>query len=128
MAVSVTNTSITALNSDQTLTANAATSSVVDATEAFTITPTRKGPKIALFFYNGAGHGAITYSIAAGDMWASTGAVAGSIAAGAIEVLQLDTAKVMSSSGTIVVTLTPASGKRLLTDHACGMYVLELLP
>lgn len=127
MAVAVTNTTIAALNADQTLTANAATSSVVDATEVFTITPTASGGKLALLFYNGTGHGAITYSIAAGDFWASTAAVTGSIAAGATEVLEVETAKVLQDAGTILVTLTPASGKRLLTDHASVMYALELL-
>jgi hypothetical protein len=127
MAVAVTKTTIAALNADQTLTANAATSETINEAEVFTITPTASGGKLALMFYNGAGHGAITYSIAAGDFWASIAAVTGSIAAGAIEVLELDTAKIMQNDGTIAVTLTPASGKRLLTDHASGMYVLELL-
>ena len=124
MAVTVTNTKITKLNVDQTLTANAATSSTIDQAEVFTITPTK--PKKALMFYNGTGHGAYTYSIAAGQMWGSTTAITGSIAAGAIEVIELDDARVKKADGTIVVTLTPASGKRLLTDHAAGMYVLEL--
>ena len=127
MAVTVTNTLISALNADQTLTANAATSSVVDATEAFTITPTGKDNKMAIVFGNGTGHGAFTYSIAVGaGVFAAPSALTGSIAAGALEVLQIDTGKYMSSSGTIVITLTPASGKRLLTDHAAVMYELEL--
>jgi hypothetical protein len=126
MAVAVTETVIAALNADQTLTANAATSEVADTAEVFTIVPVKSGGKMALMFYNGAGHGAVTYSIAAGDFWAAA-AVTGSIAAAATEVLQVETAKVLQNDGTILVTITPASGKRLLTDHACGMYVLELI-
>jgi hypothetical protein len=126
MAVTVTKTTIAALNVEQTFTANAATSSTIDQAEVFTITPTKSAGKYALFFYNGSGHGAITYSIAAGGMWGAK-AVTGSIAAGATEVLQLDDYKVKKSDGTLAVTLTPASGKRLLTDHAAGMYVLELI-
>lgn len=128
MAVTVTNTTISALNADQTFTANAATSSVIDATEAFTITLTGKPNKTAIVFQNGAGHGAFTYSIAAGGRVFKAGAAkTGSIAAGAMEVIQIDEGRYVGTAGTIVVTCAPASGKRLLTDHAAAMYVLELL-
>lgn len=128
MAVTVTNTLISALNADQTLTPNAATSSVVDTAEAFTITPTGKQGKTAIAFVNGAGHGAYTYSIAAGaNVFKASAAKTGSIAAGATEVIQLDMGRYTNATGKIVVTLTPASGKRLLTDHAAAMWVLELL-
>lgn len=126
MAVTVTNTTVTALNADQTLTANAATSTVVNGTEVFTITPTKGGHKNNLIFSNGTGHGAFTYSIAAGDQW-SAGAITGSIAAGALEVLDFDSAKVLKNGGTIAITLTPASGKILLTNHAAKVYFLENL-
>lgn len=128
MAVTVTNTKITALNADQTFTANAATSSTIDEAEVFTITPTYKDTKMAIVFSNGTGHGAFTYSIAAGaGVFKAAAAKTGSIAAGAMEVIQLDSGRYMSASGTIVITLTPASGKRLLTDHAAKLYELELL-
>lgn len=128
MAVTVTNTKLSALNADQTLTSNAATSSVIDTAEVFTITPTGKPSKTVIGFVNGAGHGAYTYSIAAGaGVFKAGAAKTGSIAAGATEVIQLDLGRYLSSSGTLVVTLTPASGKRLLTDHAAAMWVAELL-
>ena len=128
MAVSITNTKLTALNADQTLTQNAATSSVIDATEVFTITPTGKPNKTLIGFVNGAGHGAYTYSIAAGaGVFKAPAAKTGSIAAGATEVIEIDLGRYQSASATVVVTLTPASGKRLLTDHAAAMWVAELL-
>jgi len=128
MAVAVTNTLISALNADQTLTQNAATSSVIDAVEVFTITPTGKQNKTAIAFVNGTGHGALTYSIAAGTkVFKAAAAKTGSIAAGATEIIQLDMGRYTSATGTIVVTLTPASGKRLLTDHAAAMWVAELI-
>jgi hypothetical protein len=126
MAVSITNTLISALNADQTFTPNAATSSVSDTAEVFTYTPTGKDHKIALFFKNASGHGAYTYSIAAGAGVFGCAAKTGSIAADAIEVIQIESGRYMSSSGTILITLTPANGKRLLTDHAAVMYALEL--
>ena len=128
MSVTVTNTLITALNADQTLTSNAATSSVADAARVFTITPTGKANKTAIAFVNGAGHGAYTYSIAAGaNVFKASAAKTGSIAAGATEVIQLDMGRYTSAAGKIVVTLTPASGKKLLTDHAAAMWVVELI-
>lgn len=127
MAVSVTNTTIAALNTDQTLTANVATVDSANTPEVFTITPTKKGSKLLIVFQNANSNGAYTYSIAAGAAWASTSAITGSIAQNAKEVLQLDTAKVMSSTGTILVTLTPATDKKLASEHVATMFVAELI-
>ena len=94
----------------------------------FTITPTGKPNKTAIIFVNGAGHGAYTYSIAAGaNVFKAGAAKTGSIAAGASEVIQLDLGRYTTTTGTVLVTLTPASGKRLLSDHAASMSVIELL-
>lgn len=127
MSVTVTNTLISALNAEQTFTANAATSTTIDEAEVFTITPTGKDNKMAIVFSNATGHGAFTFSIAAGAGVFSTGvACTGDVAAGALEVIQIETGRYMSAAGTIVITLTPASGKILLTNHAAKMYELEL--
>ena len=122
----ITNTRIAALNTDQLLTLNAATSSVIDATELFTYTPTGKDNKILIGFVNGAGHGAITYSIAGGTRVFGVAAKTGSIAAGVTEVIQIETGRYASAANTVAITLTPASGKRLLTDHAASMWAAEL--
>lgn len=128
MAVTVTNTPIVSLNTQATVTANAATSSVIDATEVFTITPTGKDRKSIITLTNGTGHGSYTYSIAKGaGVFQAAAAKTGTVAAGASVCIQLDSGRYKSSSGTIVITLTPASGKRLLTDHAASMTVKELL-
>lgn len=126
MAVTVTKSTISAINADQTFTANAATSTTANEAEVFTVTPTKSSGKSAMVFSNAASHGAFTYSIAAGDLWAGA-AITGSIADGAMEVLEYDSAKVMQDDGTIAVTLTPATGKILLTNHAAKIYHLELL-
>jgi Tfp pilus assembly protein PilX len=126
MSVAITNTRITALNADQTLTYNAATSAVIDEAEVFTYTPTGKDNKILIGFVNGTGHGAYTYSIAGGAGVFGQAAKTGSIAAGATEVIQIESGRYMSAAGTVVITLTPASGKRLLTDHAANMWAAEL--
>lgn len=126
MAVTVTNSTMSAYDTEYTLTKNAATSTVADATEAFTITPTKAGSKVVVEFTNGAGHGAYTYSVPVGDLWAGDTATAltGSIADGATEIIMFESGKHLND-GVYVITLTPASGKRLLTDHAATVQVIE---
>lgn len=124
--IAITNTRITALNADQTLTQNAADEAVIDTAQKFVYTPTGKDNKILIGFVNATGHGAYTYSIAAGAGVFGAAAKTGSIAAGATEVIQVETGRYMLASGKIEVTLTPASGKILLTNHAAAMWVAEL--
>lgn len=126
MAVTVTNTTVSAFDTIQTFTANAATSTVVDGTEVFTITPTKAGIKGLIMMSNANSHGTYTYSIAAGDCWAGK-AITGSMAQNTTKILQIETGKVLQDDGTIAVTLTPASTKILLTNHAAVVYYAELL-
>lgn len=126
MAVSVTNTDVVTVNTEYAVTKNAATSTVIDATEVFTITPTKGVEKVLIFIEVTAGdQGAVAYSVAAGEFWAATSALTGSVAQGTTDVITLETAKYMAQAGTIAITFTPASGKRLLTDHALKVYVVE---
>lgn len=126
MAVTVTNTTLSAYDTEYTVVANAATSAVIDEAEVFTVTPTKSGHKVTIHLTNGVGHGAFTYSVPVGDLWASDTATAltGSVAAGATEVIQLEDG-IHLNGGAYAITLTPASGKRLLTDHAASMAVIE---
>jgi len=126
MAVTVTNSTIAALNTEQTFTANAATSTAVNTAEVFTFTPTKAGSKIALNFSNLGSTAAVTYSIAAGDLWAGK-AITGTIAGSAQEILQFDSARVLQDDGTVAITVTPSTGTILLGDHAFKLYALELL-
>ena len=133
MAVTVTNTTIAALNTDQTLTPNAATSTVAGGSEVFTYTPKANEGKIALIMQStSAGTVPATYSIAAGDLWAGkaiTGTIGSTTAAAAIEVLQIDTARVLQDDGTIAITVSPGDTgtSMLLGTHGFKMYALELL-
>ena len=126
MAVAVTNTKISALNTDQALTFNAATSSTIDETEVFTITPTGKDNKMVIGIQVGATHGAVAFSIAGGDGVFGTVAKTGSTAQATTDLIQIETGRYMQTGGTIAITFTPASGKRLLTDHALNVFVAEL--
>lgn len=126
MAVAVTNSNITAYNTITTITDNPATSSTIDQTEVFTITPTKPDGRVLIEIENGPTHGTITYSIAAGGFWAASSALTGSVAQDTKRGIVLESAKYKSQGGTIVITFTPASGKRLATDHAMKMRVTQL--
>lgn len=127
MAVTVTNTDIETFNTEVAVTKNAATSTTIDQTEVFTITPTKADEKVCIIVENGAGHGALAWSVAAGDYWAAPGsALTGSVADGASETIVLEGAKYKKQAGTVLITLTPASGKILLTNHAAKIAVIEL--
>lgn len=129
MAITVTNSTLAAYDTETAVTANAATSTTIDETEAFTVTPTKAGHKVVVLLTNATGHGAFTWELPVGALWAGDTAttLSGSIAAGATEMIQLESGAHLSSAGTYVITLTPASGKRLLTDHAAVMEVIELV-
>lgn len=129
MAVTITNTTIAALNTDQTATANAATSTVAGGSEVFTYTPKADGGKSAIVFNNLASTSIHNYSIAAGNLWAGK-AITGTIAASAIDVLQVDTGRVLQNDGTIAITVSPSTGASSTTTlavNAIKLYAIELL-
>lgn len=127
MAVSATNTDLSTFNAEVVLTKNAATSTVIDATEVFTITLSKADYKVVIQIENGAGHGALAWSFAPGGYWAApSSALTGSVADGTSEVIVLEGAKYKAAAGTIALTLTPNTGKRLLTDHAAKVAVIQL--
>lgn len=128
MAVTVTNSAISALNTVAAVTSNAATADADGTAEVFTITPTKAGIK-GLLVIGGTGaaaDAAIGVSIAAGDLWAGK-AVTASVAKNTVKAIQIDTGYVMQDDGTIAVTLTPAAGDKLKSDHAAYVQYFELL-
>ena len=134
MAVTVTNSTIAALNVNQAITANAATSTVVGGAEVFTFTPKANEGKIALLFQEAstAATGKCSYSIAAGDLWAGkaiTGTFGSTAAAGSIDALEIDTGRVLQDDGTIAITVSPGdtSASMLANTHHMKLYALELL-
>jgi hypothetical protein len=127
MTVTVTNTTLTAFNTEVVLTNNPATSTVADATQVFNITPTKADYKVLIEIVNGPTHGAVAWSIAAGDYWAAGSTKTGSVAQATTEVIMLEGAKYKTQAGVIAITLTPASGKRLLTDHAAAVNCIQIV-
>lgn len=117
MAVAITNETMV-LNVINPITQSAATADVADLAEAFTFTPSVRDNKYMVVIDNVSGaNGTVTYSIAAGDAWAAGDALTGSVVQGVQSAIVLEGGKYLSEDGTIVITITPASGKKLLTDH-----------
>lgn len=125
MAVAVTNSTMVA-NTITTITDNAATADTIDLAEVFTFTPTKAGYKYLIEIDNGPTNGTITYSIAAGGFWAAGAALTGSVAQATKRGIVLEGAKYKAAAGTIAITFTPASGKKLLTDHALKVRAIQL--
>lgn len=117
MAVSVTNEQLV-LNTVNPITFDAATADTADLAEVFTFTPTVYDNNYIIVMDNASAiNGTVTFSVAAGAAWAGSAALTGSVAQGIKSALVLEGGKYISSSGTIVITFTPASGKKLKTDH-----------
>lgn len=127
MAVSCNNVTLE-VNTVKVLAADAATESNANKAEAFTITPTKAGRKILILVTETSNAGDITCSLGAGsEFWASD-AQTFTAATNKTSAFQIeDVARFLTSSGTIVLTLTPANGKRLATDHAATVQVIELV-
>lgn len=128
MAVSCVNSTILTMNTVATGTSNLATADTDALAEVFTITPTVGVSKL-LIEIGGTGSGAdgdVTMSIAAGEFWASK-IVTGTITKNTIKIIQVDLGKVLRYAGTILLTLTPISTDKLVTDHHEYVRVLELV-
>lgn len=128
MAVTVTKSTLSAFNTITTVTSNPATADVDNTAEVFTITPSKAFYKSVLII-GGTGSGAdgdITYSISAGDFWAS-GAITGTVTKNTEKMIELETGKILQDDGTIALTLTPAATDKLLTNHAAYVKYIEIL-
>ena len=128
MAISVVNSEVTALGTVTELNLAAATSTVIDTAEEFTITPDpeKQMGRCAIVIKNGLA--GLTFSLAPGEFWASGVALTGTVDAftDTLSVIVVESAKYKKADGTMSLTLTPASGKALLTNHAAAVGFLEL--
>lgn len=125
------NTAVTsiqaAINAQTEYTTTAATADGANEAEVFDITPTKRDGKVAFFINNvAADQGSVTWSLAAGDFWAGVSALTGTIAQGKSYVVEVETAKYLQSDGKMNLTITPASGKILSTNHTLTVGVLQL--
>jgi hypothetical protein len=124
--IALTNTLVATLNTDQALTFNAADADTSNLAQIFNYTPTGKDGKVVIGFQVANSHGAVAFSIAGGAGVFGTAAKTGSVAENTTDVIQIETGRYMLSTGKIAITCTPASGKRLTSDHALKIWVVEL--
>lgn len=125
MTVAAVNTTLV-VNVPTLATDNVPTADTADLAEVFNITPSKAEYKVAIEIEVGPTNGAVAYSIAAGGYWASLSPLTGSVAQATKRVIVLEGAKYKSATGVIAITFTPASTKRLLTDHALKVRVIQL--
>ena len=124
------NTAITTIsatiNAGKVSTATAATVDTIDLIEVFDITPVRdSGFYIEINNASGAS-GTVTYSLAVGDSYASpAAALTGSVAQGVSAIICPESAK-YKKAGKFVLTITPATGKKLKTDHTLTVKAVNL--
>lgn len=105
----------------------AATATGANTAEVFDIAPTKRDGKLLIIIDNVAtDQGSVTWSLAAGDFWASTVALTGTIAQGKKYALEVESAKYLQSDGKMNLTITPATGKILLTNHALTVGAIQL--
>lgn len=103
-----------------------ATVDTVNGAEVFEITPTRKDSEMSISISLGgvAGSGAVTVSFPSADLFGanSTSIV---IPEGKTVVFIVDSSRVMTHDGNIYMTLTPATGKKLVTDTVAKVGFIE---
>lgn len=124
--ITVTNTKILSKGIKYEAVANAADVDTVNGTQKFVITPNVGDEKTVIRVGVGAANGAVSASIKAGDFWMGGSALVVSCAQAKTSLIQLESAKYLQENGTYEITFTPATGKKLLTDHALTVEVDSL--
>jgi hypothetical protein len=121
MAVTITNSQVTAYDDVGAVTSNAATETTVDTAEVFTYTPTAAASGILIRVYTESG---VTMSVAAGGRVFSGNDYEETLTTGTY-ITKLDLGKYINDDGEVEITFTPASGEALLTNAALTVEVLE---
>lgn len=125
MAVDVTNVTLE-IDTVDTLAPDAATADDADEEEVFTITPTKRTGKMIIEVAVADTHGTVVCTLGAGDYWAGK-AVSFNAVQNKTSVFHVsDIARFLTDDGEIKLTLTPADGKKLKTDHTATVQVIEL--
>ena len=125
MATVVTNKTL----SFNTLVASGATAATADGAneaEVFEITPTTKHGIIKITNASGT-DGTVTFSLAVGTQGGKAkAALTGSVAQGVTSYLQVDSGRYLDDDGELALTITPATGKILLTDHELTVEYIQV--
>ena len=124
--IAITNSKIATLNTKQALTMMAADADTANLAQKFIYTPTGKDNKIVIGIQVGDTNGAVAHSIKAGAGVFGAAAKTGSTAQATTGIFQIETGKYAQTDGTVEINLTPASGKKLASEHLDKVWVIEL--
>ena len=105
--------------------AAAATSSVIDTAETFEFAT--NGKPFILLATVADTHGSVALAMNAGDLWAGKATTVGSAPQAKTTAFLVESGYGVNSDGKIEIVATPASGKRLATDHALKLTVIQTL-
>ena len=106
---------------------DAATADVADTAEIFTITPTKGVDKMIIEVAVANTNGTVACSLGAGaGYWPSKAQTFNAVQNKTSVFHICDIARFLTTSATVLLTLTPAAGKKLLTDHTAKVQVIEL--
>lgn len=107
--------------------ADAATADTANLAEDFTITPSKGMDKMIIEVTVANSHGTVVAKLKSGSIYWPQADLSFSCVQNKISVFSVnDIARFMDSSGNIVLELTPASGKKLQSEHAATVQVIEL--
>lgn len=102
----------------------AAASSVIDTAETFEFASNGK-PFIVLASVANT-HGSVALTMTAGDAWAGLAKTIGAAVQNKTTAFYVESGFALLDTGKIEIVATPASGKRLATDHALKLQVIQL--
>jgi len=124
-AIACNKSTMAAFNTIYGLTANAADEDVANNPQNFTYTPTKAGNRVMVFASVANTHGSVTITTAAGDFHMG-GIVTLVCPQNGLTGFVVEDAKMKTKAGLMTFTATPASGKKLTSEHALKLYVVEL--
>lgn len=127
-AIAITNTLIKKYNTaTEFKAATAATEDTASKAEEFKYTPTGKANKVIFGIAVAASNGAVAvkFTKAPGVFGAEDITIAA--AANKTTIVQVEQGRVVQADGSFEITLTPATDKKLKTDHAATIYAIETM-
>ena len=125
MAVTCTNVTLSR-DTVAVLAPDAATADTENLAEVFTITPTKRTDKMIIEVAVAAANGTVACSLGAGSYWAAKAQTFNAVQNKTSVFHISDIARFMTAAGKILLTLTPATDKKLKTNHAATVQVIEL--
>lgn len=128
MATAITNTLINKYNTaTEYKAATAATETTADKAEEFKYTPTGKANKVVFGIAVANSHGSVAVKFAKAPGVFGGADLTISAPENKTTVVQVEQGRFVQADGTFKITMTPATGKKLYTDHAATIYAIETM-